>query len=146
MSLSARALVLAVLPISQKVVSNGLLSDLQRRKPVSFLLEDDNCAVKTFVPNGLLSGSQCLAILLLFHKNVIICPAAATNFDLPPAFEAFGVPTSLLSTALPSYGGTCSSSGLISRFSIRAMTFDGNIVNLKRKPKVSRQARKARVG
>ena len=68
--LSVRALILAVLPISQKLVSNDILSDLQRQNPVTSLPEDDNCTVKTFIPNGLLSGSQCLAIL---HPSIRTC-------------------------------------------------------------------------
>ncbi|RDB21482.1 Chromosome transmission fidelity protein 18 [Hypsizygus marmoreus] len=99
-----------------------------------------------FISNGLLSHTSTEAMLpvvdTFFTPNGLLSSTQETSDDLPPVFEAFGVPSGLLVTTLPPPElVTSSSSSSTSRFSIRATTFDGKVVNLKRKPKVSHIAR-----
>ncbi|KAF5386678.1 hypothetical protein D9615_001593 [Tricholomella constricta] len=90
---------------------------------------------QTFVPNGLLSNATGVSMVEAFNAP----PQSQQDDDFPPAFEAFGVPTGLLSST----AAATSSSGSISKYSIRATTYDGKIVHMKRKPKVARTARLA---
>ncbi|KAJ7685460.1 P-loop containing nucleoside triphosphate hydrolase protein [Mycena polygramma] len=64
--------------------------------------------VPTFTPNGLLSGSQ----------------EQDDDYDPPTVAQAFGIPTPSTSEYVP-------------RFSVKATTFDGKTINLKRKLKIS---------
>ncbi|KAJ6448177.1 hypothetical protein C8R47DRAFT_420111 [Mycena vitilis] len=64
--------------------------------------------VPTFTPNGLLSGPQ----------------EPDDDYDPPTVAQAFGIPTPSTSEYVP-------------RFSVKATTFDGKTINLKRKLKIS---------
>ncbi|KAF8077688.1 P-loop containing nucleoside triphosphate hydrolase protein [Lyophyllum atratum] len=131
---------------AQHFVSNGLLGssnlsiDLEvtvqettRQFVSNGLLSSSTAAPDTFVPNGLLSQSSA--------SNLESCNALPTtqqDDDLPPVFEAFGVPTGLLST---SASAASTSTGSSSKYSLHATTFDGRRIYMKRKVKAPRAAR-----
>ncbi|KAJ6597213.1 P-loop containing nucleoside triphosphate hydrolase protein [Mycena vulgaris] len=98
---------------SKQFTPTGLLSNLQLGGSSSSLLSDP--PRPTFTPNGLLSASQ------------------DDDADPPTVAEAFGIPTLLAHVDPP----TSATSGFTSRSTIRATTFDGRTMYLKRKPKVS---------
>ncbi|KAG5645600.1 hypothetical protein DXG03_005738 [Asterophora parasitica] len=99
-------------------VPNGLLSNAP---------STPTAKEPSFVPNGLLSNPPSAVTA---ESSDAPLPSQRDE-DLPPAFEAFGVPTSLLSSTTTA----ATSTNLISKYSIRVTTFDGTTVNLKRKPK-----------
>ncbi|KAG6854551.1 hypothetical protein C0991_004887 [Blastosporella zonata] len=126
-------------------IPNGLLSASRETR-----LEDDNDPstkqnhnenglfpdTPIFIPNGLLSTSR--ATRLEDDNGPFM---SQNDDDLPPVHEAFGVPHLLLSATPKTSELSTTSSGSSSGFSIRATTFDGKTVHLKRKPKVARTAR-----
>lgn len=128
-------------------ISSGLLS--HDRTDVHAEPEDKDSSVETgsksvqlpmsFTPTGLLSNTQGLSKIA--SSGRILMNLIGTSDDLPSVFEAFGVPTGLLSTPTPSLEPPYHVLSHTSKFSIRATTFDGKVVNMKRKPKVVRDAR-----
>lgn len=62
--------------------------------------------------------------------------------DLPPVSEAFGVPIMLMSKPAPAPQLPSTSTASTSRFSVRATTFDGKTIFIRRKPKVNQEARR----
>ncbi|KAG6910312.1 hypothetical protein DXG01_011709 [Tephrocybe rancida] len=132
-------------------IPNGLLSSTTTATPI---LEADgvsttrmfvnfepninstSSATPIFIPNGLLSTSRESRDRNFLNDT---STASQNDDDFPSAFKAFGVPTALISAPSSASEPTTTSSS--SRFSIKATTFDGKTVHLKRKPKVARAAR-----
>ncbi|KAG5653696.1 hypothetical protein H0H81_011276 [Sphagnurus paluster] len=83
----------------------------------------------SFVPNGLLSKTH--------PPPTQASVSSQGDEDFPPPFKAFGVPSTLLIDPLTFISTTNSA------YSIRATTFDGRVMQFKRKSKVVRTARKA---
>ncbi|KAF9469336.1 P-loop containing nucleoside triphosphate hydrolase protein [Collybia nuda] len=103
--------------------------------------ETDSCnpTVPHFAPNGLLSVTSKPP---QYTISTELNSSSQDDDDLPPVSEAFGLPTMLLSEHALAPQPLSSSTASTSRFSVRATTFDGKTLFIRRKPKVSQDARR----
>ncbi|KAJ7709592.1 hypothetical protein B0H17DRAFT_1173775 [Mycena rosella] len=118
--------------------SSGSSKPLESPAAPSFTLDGPSSSLagpsKQFTPNGLLSDPQTdVRPTFTFTPNGLLGSQDDDDDDLPTVAEAFGIPTTLPARAesaqtTPEYAP---------RFSVRATTFDGKTMYLKRKPKVS---------
>ncbi|KAH0583568.1 hypothetical protein H2248_009191 [Termitomyces sp. 'cryptogamus'] len=117
-------------------IPNGLLSSAARITEQA-MDAPSSATMPTLVPNGLLSKSSHR-----YEGNLFGGTSDSQDDDyLPSVHEAFGIPTTLIAAPSTSSTSATASNGTSSRFSIRATTFDGKPIHIKRKPKVSHVAR-----
>jgi hypothetical protein len=86
-------------------------------------------SLPSFAPSGLLDGAQSA------HLSIPILDgyaARSSDVDPPPVAEAFGVPSHLFSNSDPSHTRPQNATHL----SVRATTFDGKTIYLRRRNKV----------
>ncbi|KAJ7087754.1 P-loop containing nucleoside triphosphate hydrolase protein [Mycena epipterygia] len=86
-----------------------------------------------FTPNGLLSGPPTDVSRTFTPNGLLLGSQEDDDDDLPTVAKAFGIPTLLG----PADSTTTTTSDYIPRFSVRATTFDGKTMYLKRRPKIS---------
>ena len=86
-------------------------------------------SLPSFAPSGLLNGTQSAHL-----STPILAGYAArpSDVDPPPVAEAFGVPSHLLSNSGPTHTRPKNATHL----SVRATTFDGKTIYLRRRTKV----------
>lgn len=90
------------------------------------------------VPIGLLSRSQGKS---QDPDMNVASLADHVEDDLPSVSEAFGIPSGLISGPFHPLQSSTLNMGSSSRFSVRATTFDGRTLYIKRRPKTSHEAR-----